>query len=668
MPRKPSHKRHSPGREVAHKGAPPDIDPTPGVRRRWILLAALVIVAAGASAYSDSFGGPFIYDGMESITNNPYVRRLWPLSYSLQSPPQSTVSGRPLVSLSLAVNYAVSGYDVWSYHAFNLSVHLLAALVLFGVIRRTLLTRRLRDTFGRHATALAGACGVLWAVHPLNTGAVTYVVQRAESMVGLFYLLTLYCAIRGFSSRRSHWWYAASAAVCLAGMATKEVMATAPLVVLVYDRVFVARSWRHVASRRWGYYLALAATWGLLAALIGSGPRSASTGSGMRSFTRWDYLATQCKYIVHYVGLAFWPAPLVLSYTRKAVTSFAQYGAQGVALLAVLAATVVALWKRPAWGFLGAWFFIILAPTSSFVPIADPAFEHRMYLPLAAIIAAVVLGGYAAAGLLARHKALARAAGIVLASAAAVCLGVTTHERNKVYRESVTIWEDTVKKQPDNFMAWSSLAAAYANVHKDAQAIDAAGRAIELNPGIQHAYNSRAISYLNQGKLDAAIADFTSAVRVAPTYASGFMGRAEAYRRKGEIDKAVADCTTSIDLNPRDATAYLVRAYCWSMKGEHRKVIDDASASLLLQPRSAQTLVLRAQAFEKVGEPRKAIDDASAALRLQPGNTQAMLARARAFESAGDRPLAVADLRRLLTVEPDNAEAKASLARLGDGR
>jgi len=188
------------------------------------------------------------------------------------SPPRwSGITGRQLINLSLAVNYAVGGTRVWGYHALNLAVHILAGLTLFGIVRRTLLQPRLRGRFGAAANGLALTTAVLWTVHPLQTESVTYIIQRCESMMGLFYLLTLYCFIRGAASQRPRLWYGLCVTACALGMACKEVMVSAPLMVLLYDRTFVSGSFR-VAWRRHGRLLgALAGTWVLLGYLVASG-------------------------------------------------------------------------------------------------------------------------------------------------------------------------------------------------------------------------------------------------------------------------------------------------------------------------------------------------------------------------------------------------------------
>jgi protein O-mannosyl-transferase len=157
----------------------------------------LLVVAAGLLAYHNSFTGPFILDDVLSIPDNPTIRHLWPISQVLSPPALAGVGGRPVVNLSLAINYAFDGTEVWGYHALNLAIHILAGLTLFGIVRRTLLQPMLRGRFGAVADGLAMATAVIWVVHPLQTEAVTYLSQRAESLMGLFYLLTLYCFIRG---------------------------------------------------------------------------------------------------------------------------------------------------------------------------------------------------------------------------------------------------------------------------------------------------------------------------------------------------------------------------------------------------------------------------------------------------------------------------------------
>ncbi|HEY5228526.1 MAG TPA: hypothetical protein VIJ19_08290, partial [Opitutaceae bacterium] len=231
---------------------------------RRVLLAAAVIGVAALAAYLRSFTVPMLYDDVPTIVDNPTLRH-W--ASALAAPNATTAGGRPILNLSLALNYRIGGVSVWGYHALNLAVHVAAGLALLGIVRRTLAPR-----VGEAALPIAFAASLLWVVHPLQTESVTYIVQRAESLMGLFYLLTLYGFIRAAEpdTRSRALWTSVCVGSCALGMGTKEVMVTAPLIVLLYDRTFVSWTFGEALRSRRKLYAALAATWVPLAFLVAS--------------------------------------------------------------------------------------------------------------------------------------------------------------------------------------------------------------------------------------------------------------------------------------------------------------------------------------------------------------------------------------------------------------
>ena len=255
--------------------------PTAGV---WQLLPALVIICVGLYAYHNSLRGPFVFDDVPAIRDNPTIHQLWPPWQAL-SPPQADnpVTARPVVNLSLAVNYALGGLNVWGYHVVNLAIHILGALVLYGVVRRTLLCASLRERYGDEARWLALAVALIWVVHPLQTESVTYLIQRTESLMGLFFLLTLYCVIRGSTSSGRRGWYAAAIVCCALGMGSKEVMVVAPLTVLLYDRAFLSGSFREALRARAALYAGLCGCWLVLVGLVASSSHAHPPASACRS-------------------------------------------------------------------------------------------------------------------------------------------------------------------------------------------------------------------------------------------------------------------------------------------------------------------------------------------------------------------------------------------------
>jgi len=379
----------------------------PALKRRQpaVLLAGALVVLAGIIAYANSFENPFVWDDFPGIVENTTIRYLWPLS-SVLSPPGSgsPVQGRPMANLSLAVNYAFGGTNVFGYHLFNLVVHLMAGLTLLAIVRRTIAETEPARGIVDSAWGVSVAIAVIWTVHPLLTEAVTYIMQRTESMVGLFYLLTLYCVIVGIGARHPARWYGLAVVSCGLGMATKEVMVTAPLVVLAYDAVFFSGSPREALRHRRGLYLGLALTSLVLAGLLAANSfsRGASAGLGA-GVTSWQYARPQCWAILHYLRLSLVPYPLVLDYGVGVAHSAVEIVPGAVVVAVLVLGTAAALAKVPWLGFLGVWFLAILAPTSSFVPvITETVAEKRMYLPLAAVVTFVVVGGRLAWGRLVR--------------------------------------------------------------------------------------------------------------------------------------------------------------------------------------------------------------------------------------------------------------------------
>ena len=359
--------------------------PSPRIDTRRAWWAPLILMAAGVAIYAAGLSYLFVFDDQATIRDNASIRDL--ASLRVFAPDRETPSaGRPLVNLSHAVNFALNGVDPFGYRVGNLAVHLLCAIVLLAVVRRTLASPRVPDSVRQHGGGIAFASALAWTVHPLNTEVVEYITQRSESMMALCYLLTIYAALRAIDTPPSRRWSGIAVAVCAAGMLCKESMVTAPCAVFLYDRTFVFGSWTAAWRGRWRLYAALAGTWAILAFAIWSGPRAYSAGFGT-SVSVSTYLLNQGPMIVHYLRLVFWPRHLVVAYGPTEILRAGDVLPYVFAVIALLAGTLVAMVRWPLVGFVGAWLFLTLSPTSSVVPIAtEVGAERRMYLALAAIV------------------------------------------------------------------------------------------------------------------------------------------------------------------------------------------------------------------------------------------------------------------------------------------
>jgi hypothetical protein len=364
-------------------------------------------------------------------------------------------------------------------------MHLLAGLTLLGLVRHMLDSDRFPRQPVRAARWLAAAVATIWVVHPLQTEAVTYIIHRAESLMGLFLLLTLYSVIRGARSPHPRAWYAAAVGACLLGMGSKEVMVAAPILVLLYDRLFLAASFKDIVRRRWPLYVGLATTWLVLGALLAT-RRQAEDWELLPGITAWRYAITQPAVIMHYLRLALWPHPLVLDYAWHPVDTLSAALPWLAPVLGLLAATLWALYRQSWLGFWGAWFFLILAPSSTILPIADLAFEHRMYLPLAAVVVVAIVGGYGVLEALFTRwgtpEHLRRWTEAVPVILAVAILGSMTVLRNEDYRSQLAMWSDVVAKRPDNARAHNNLGSALFKRGRPDEAIAQYREAVRLKP------------------------------------------------------------------------------------------------------------------------------------------------------------------------------------------
>jgi tetratricopeptide (TPR) repeat protein len=623
---------------------------TLGTRRETLLAVGLIVIAA-VLAYANSLNAPFVFDDERAILANPTIRQLWPLTVPL-SPPDDAggVIARPLVNLSLALNYAVGKTSVRGYHVVNVALHALSALVLFGLLRRT--SQRL--VWMDSATWLALAAALLWTVHPLQTESVTCVIQRTELLVGFFYLLTLYCFVRAVETPpQSRRWFIACVLACLAGMASKEVMVTAPVLVLLYDRTFVAGSFREAWGRRGTVHLALASTWVLLAWLVAGSPDRAGVAGFEAGVSVWEYLLTQCRALALYLQLSLWPHPLVVDYGTGVVKTVAEVLVPGIFVVALLVATAFALWWRPAVGFVGAWFFLILAPSSSFVPLASQTIaEHRMYLPLAAVLTLLVVVGRSWFG---RHS-------VVLWLVLVVPATWATVQRNRAYRTELSLWGDTVARRPENPRAQINLGRALEAAKRFPEAIARYEAAARLQPDSPQSYLRLASAFAAQGKLDLALEHATTAVRLGPDEPDARVNLGIVLAALGRPAEALPHYQEVLRRQPKASDVHAHLASALLALGRVSQAIEHARISVDLQPDRLATWCDLARALLQQGDLVGARAAGVQALRLQE-NFPTALYLVGNIEAADKNFVGAIDYqRRALAVAPDYHAARTALA------
>ncbi|MGB6501122.1 MAG: tetratricopeptide repeat protein [Thermoplasmata archaeon] len=447
-------------REPKHDKSPAQVE-LPRLNR-WIVLALIV---ATVLAYVPALRAPFVLDDAPTIDASSH----W------ISPEGSPTSGRPLVMATLAANFALNsalGVDqrpdpdgtdkAIGYRIFNLLLHLLTGALLFGVVRRAMRERTIPPEWRAVADPLATVVCALWLLHPIQSEVINYIVQRSESQASLCYLAVLYASQRAWEGTPSSRlrWYALAVAACMLGMASKEIVISAPLAVMLYDRAFRLPSWPAVLKpgngRGWLYLALWLASLASFAAFE-AGARGQT--AGFNEHLMWyEYLYSQCWAIAHYLRLVVWPAGLTVDYGINAVRDWRAI--PGLVLLALFGIATLVAWTRvPRWGwfaFLGSMFFILLAPSSSVVPIASEiAAERRIYLALAAVLVLLVVATEWARRRFAADLSQ-RKLGTAFAALAAV-LAIATAGRSHTYASVEALWRSAVAAVPDNPRALGNL-------------------------------------------------------------------------------------------------------------------------------------------------------------------------------------------------------------------
>lgn len=659
---------------------------------------ALFLTVATTIAYSNSFNAAFHFDDHIRIEENFGIRSLWPISAAMEN------TTRPLGMTTFAINYAVHGYDVWGYHATNLVIHIAAGLTLFGIVRRTLLRGRLAQKYCLNATPLAFVVALIWTVHPLNTESVTYIVQRLESLMGFFYLATLYCFIRAQDSRWKPSWYAASIVCCAMGMGTKEVMVTAPVMVLWYDRVFVADSWRKLWQDRWSYYACLVSTWGLLVWCMLRYQEDFENGliGAVSGLTPLSYLFSESSVITHYLRLSLWPFGQCLDYGWPVTRTAEEVLPTLILVGALFLTTIWAIFRHPEWAFLGGWFFVLLAPTSSVVPIVDLAFEHRMYLSLAAVIAAAVFAANGAMNRMGSRCGLSlRGLSLLKGSLAAIVvaqMAVLTWGRNEVYQSEIGLWEDTVRQAPMNARAHGNLAAALRlhgrldeSFEHCRQAIEIAPnsadaqtdygvvlaergdvkasvihhrKALDLKPNNPHVHCNLAISLWKLDLRKEAMRHFERAEQLAPANADIRKDFAKTIAESGLTDQALKYYQIALQIRPNDPSIYYNIGVALQDAGRLDESAGYYREAIRLSPDLAQAHNNLGIVLIASGKATDAIIHFTKAIELAPGLAVAHQNLGNALAEQGQIAKAIDQLQQALEIQPGLNRAAEQLEKL----
>ena len=586
---------------------PRKTQPAPARPARSLLIPALLLAVVALATYWNGLHAPFVWDDDTAIVTNQSIRDM---PGSLVPPIETPVAGRPVVNLSLAGNFAASELEPTGYHVVNLAVLIACALLLFGIVRRTL---RRHGGFGASAPVdgIALASALVWMVHPLLSETVDYTTQRTESMMGLFFLLTLYAAIRarrsGATLSGSPGWTTISILSCALGMATKESMAAAPIAVVLYDLVFEFDSPGDALVSRKILYAGLAATWVELGVIMWRWPRSTVGGTAV---SPWIYALNQAQMIARYLWLSIWPRSLVVDYGVPHPLSLGAVLPQAALIVALVVAAVVALVRWPAFGFLGAMFFLTLAPTSSVVPISsEVGAERRMFLPLAALSVLVVV--MAARWVEQRRSTTARRVAAAAVAIVVAALAIRTVDRNRDYATPLSLWQSVVDRRPQG-RARFALATELMSAGRNDEAIAQLRLAVPDDPDARAGLGT---ALLAQGQFEEGVSVLEAFVQANPSatnraparmlLAKGHQAIAERALSQQNAPLAADEARKSVQLDGGNADAHNILGAALASQGRLDEAIPEFQAAVRINPQHPSAVTNLARATSLAPQTRR---------------------------------------------------------------
>lgn len=582
------------------------------------------IILLGIIIYSNSFDCSFHFDDLDSIVNNAKIHNLSDVKAWWNFAP-----GRPIGTFTFALNYHFNQLDVQYYHLVNLIIHLINACLVWWLTLLIFSSPAMKDQpIAGNKKVLAFLTALLFVSHPLATQAVTYIVQRLASMVTMFYLLSLALYVKARLSKKGNiskiLLFIGSLISAGLALLTKENAFTLPFAILLFEFFFLTTKKFSINFRDYRVILLIASLLGIILIIPLRfsfsifNPIPPRLGNAY-TVTPFNYLFTQFSVILKYIQLLFFPVNQKLDYDFPISNTFFEIRTllSFVVLLSLIILAVISFKRFRIISFGIFWFFLTLAVESGFIPITDVIFEHRAYLPSFGFFLILTSGIYLL--FWNKYKYIA----IFLFMIIIGLNSISTHERNKVWKNDLSLWNDNVSKTPHLPRAWVNLGYAYSVLGQWNDAIDNYSKAIAIYPDFAKAHVDRGVAYGKLGQFDNVIADCSKAIEIDPKYTEAWYDRGIAYVNLHQFEKAVADFSKAIELDPGPVQPYYNRGVAYGSLGQYDKAMADYSKAIGIDRNYSPSYFNLGIIYFTLGQYDKAIEDFSRVLEIDPNNARA---------------------------------------------
>jgi tetratricopeptide (TPR) repeat protein len=602
---------------------------TPAKKNRHTELAGLaIIILLGIIIYSNSFDCSFHFDDLDSIVNNVKIHNLSDVKAWWNFNPS-----RPVGTFTFALNYHFNQLDVQYYHLVNLIIHLINACLVWWLVLMIFSSPVMKDQpIARNKNVLAFFTALLFVSHPLATQSVTYIIQRLASMAAMFYMLSLAFYLKARLSGKGNisktLLFTGSFISAILAMLTKEIAFTLPVAIVLFEFFFLRTKGHSINFRDYRVLLLTAALLGIILIIPLKfsfsifKPIPPRLGNAY-TITPFNYLFTEFSVILKYIQLLFLPVNQKLDYDFPISNTFFEIRplVSFTVLLSLIILAVLSFKRYRIISFGIFWFFLTLSVESGFIPITDVIFEHRTYLPSFGFFLILTSGIYLL--LWNKNKYIAILLFVIIAGSNSIL----TYERNKVWRDDLSLWNDNIAKTPNLPRAFVDRGFAYSVLGQWDKAIDDYSKAIEIYPGFTKAYVDRGVAYAKLGQFEKAIADCSMAIKTDPKNTEAYYDRGIADVNLGQYEKAIADCSKAIEFGPESAKIYYNRGVAYGKLGQFDKATADYSKAIEIDQNYSPPHFNLGIIYFNLGQYEKAIENFSRVIEIDPNNTKAYSAR-----------------------------------------
>ncbi len=624
-----------------------------------IVVSLLLICASGILIYSNSFEAAFQFDDISNIIHNkPFPgltdwKAWWQYSHT-----------RLTAFYSFALNIHFHGYDVWGFHVVNLLIHLITSCLVWWLTILIFSSPVIQDkAIAKHKYQIALLCGLLFVSHPLATQSVTYIVQRMASMVAMFYIGTIAFYLKARLTPKQgiiqYLLYLMSLFSLVLAFMTKQNAFTLPISILLAEYYFFGSinfNVRKVLNFKSLFFVA-----GVVAIVI-FGFNSFSINffkpllpiqGQTETITVSTYLLTQFSVLLKYIQLLILPVNQMLDYDFRLARHFFEMRTLldfSFLLLIMYAGIRLFQTNRPA-SFGIFWFFLTISIESSIIPIRDVLFEHRTYLPSFGFFLFVCSMVFDI------KKESSRNIGIAVLSIVILSNSYLSYQRNKVWKDPISLWQDNVQKAPNLSRPLCNLAHAHALRSNYPKALELLNKAIAISPNYTNAYFDRGVVQGHLAEYDKAIEDYTKTLELKADYADAYLNRGAAYAIRQQWEQAIQDYTHAIKFKPGNAIAYLNRGSLYSQLQQWLPALEDFNKAIELDSIFVEAYDRRGQLYDILRNWDDAIADWSMAIKIQPDFLEAYMRRAKAYQQSGRYQFALDDYTVVLSLNPSHQEA-----------